>query len=244
MLFRSKNLKSEVAAVQTIIAAEESKYTPESWKKFYDAYQAAANASKDATEAELAALLTNLQTARKGLRLKETGQEQPVQAGESIVIDGVTYVVTDVTAKKAAVSGANKTSIKIPGSVSIKNETFAVTEISEKAFSGSRKLKKVVIGDQVTKIGRQAFYNCKNLSSVTIGAKVTTIGRQAFSRSAKLKAIVLKCKSFKKVDKTAFKKTASKGVKVQMPKGLSKSKRKKLLKKLQNAGLSKKAKMK
>lgn len=240
----SKNLKSEVAAVQAIIATEESKYTPESWKKFYDAYQAAANASKDATEAELAALLTNLQTARKGLKLKETGQEQPVQAGESIVIDGVTYVVTDVTAKKAAVLGANKTSIKIPGSVSIKNETFAVTEISEKAFSGSRKLKKVVIGDQVTTIGKQAFYNCKNLSSVTIGAKVTTIGKQAFSRSSKLKTIVLKCKTFKKVDKTAFKKTASKGVKVQMPKGLSKSKRKKLLKKLQNAGLSKKAKMK
>lgn len=46
------------------------------------------------------------------------------------------------------------------------------------------------------------------------------------------------------MDKTAFKKTAGKGVKVQMPKGLKKNKRQKLLKKLQAAGVSKKARMK
>ena len=250
----SKNLKAGIDAAKGIIAAEESKYTPESWKKFYDAYQEAVNAPENATESELAVLLKNLQTAQNELKAKEFKQDdpnqittpiqEPIQAGYSETVDGITYAVTDVAAKTAAVSGAAKANIVIPPSVTIKNETFTVTEISENAFKGSKTLKKVVIGANVTTIGKQAFANCKKLTSVTIGAKVTTIGKKAFYNSSKLKTIVLKCKSLKKVDKTAFKKTAAKGVKVQMPKGLKKNKRQSLLKKLQSAGVSKKAKMK
>lgn len=246
----SKNLKAGIDAAKGIIATEESKYTPETWKKFYDAYQAAVNAPENATESELAVLLKNLQTAQNELKMKGFRQDDPnpvpapIQAGYSETVDGITYTVTDVTAKTAAVSGAAKANITIPPSVTIKDQTFTVTEISANAFKGSKTLKKVVIGANVTTIGKQAFVNCKNLTSVTIGAKATTIGKKAFYNCSKLKTIVLKCKSFKKVDKTAFKKTAAKGVKVQMPKGLKKNKRQSLLKKLQSAGVSKKAKMK
>ena len=94
----------------------------------------------------------------------------------------------------------------------------------------------------MTSIGANAFSGCRKLTSVTIGKKVKTISKQAFFNCTRLKKIILKSKNIKP-HKTAFKKTAAK-ITVQMPKGLSKSKRQKLFRQLKAAGVNKKAKMK
>jgi len=90
--------------------------------------------------------------------------------------------------------------------------------IGKSSFSGCRALKTLTIGENVKKIDKQSFYNCKKLNKITIkSTKITSIGRKAF-------------------------KGTTSNVKVT----LSKKQKKKsaLKKKLQNAGISKKAKIK
>lgn len=232
----------------------QGQYTQASWSKFSNAYKKAADVSKDASLAVLEKLLSDLKLSQSALAVvkdepsKDDGsKEEPgkdeAKAGDSITANGVLYRVTDAGAKTAEAAGATKDNIKIENSVTIKNQSFTVTSIAKKAFFKS-KVKKATIGAQVTSIGDQAFSGCTKLSSVVIGAKVSKIGKQAFFNCKKLKTITLNCKNLKTVHKTAFKKTPSSKVTVKMPKGLNKSRSKKLFQKLKSAGISKKAKMK
>ena len=80
-----------------------------------------------------------------------------------------------------------KTSVTIPATIKIKGATYKVTEISTNAFKNSRKLKKVVIGQNIVKIGKNAFYGCKNLTSITIKSSRLTlknIGKNAFKNTS------------------------------------------------------------
>ena len=62
-----------------------------------------------------------------------------------------------------------------------------VTEIAPYAFSGNKKIKKVIIPDGVTSVGEYAFYVCeKNLEEVVLPDSVETIGEGAFSACLKL----------------------------------------------------------
>ena len=47
-------------------------------------------------------------------------------------------------------------------------------------YSQRKKIKKVVIENEVTSIGNYAFYGCSGLTSVTIPNSVTSIGNDAF----------------------------------------------------------------
>ena len=79
-----------------------------------------------------------------------------------------------------------KTSVTIPTTIKIKGATYKVTEISTNAFKNSRKLKKVVIGQNIVKIGKNAFYGCKKLTSITIKSSRLTlknIGKNAFKNT-------------------------------------------------------------
>ena len=79
-----------------------------------------------------------------------------------------------------------KTSVIIPTTIKIKGATYKVTEISTNAFKNSRKLKKVVIGQNIVKIGKNAFYGCKKLTSITIKSSRLTlknIGKNAFKNT-------------------------------------------------------------
>ena len=79
-----------------------------------------------------------------------------------------------------------KTSVTIPATIKIKGATYKVTEISTNAFKNSRKLKKVVIGQNIVKIGKNAFYGCKKLTSITIKSSRLTlknIGKNAFKNT-------------------------------------------------------------
>ena len=79
-----------------------------------------------------------------------------------------------------------KTSVTIPATIKIKGATYKVTEISTNAFKNSRKLKKVVIGQNIVRIGKNAFYGCKKLTSITIKSSRLTlknIGKNAFKNT-------------------------------------------------------------
>ena len=80
-----------------------------------------------------------------------------------------------------------KTSVIIPTTIKIKGATYKVTEISTNAFKNNRKLKKVVIGQNIVKIGKNAFYGCKKLTSITIKSSRLTlknIGKNAFKNTS------------------------------------------------------------
>ncbi|MEY8427459.1 exo-alpha-sialidase [Lachnospiraceae bacterium 46-15] len=226
------NLTAAVTNAQGIYASGSANYTPDTWKAFSDAYNAAVNAPADADLSALTALLTNLANAQNGLK-KITGSKpepnptpepQPVtKKGDKIPYKNVEYKVLDVDKKTVSAAKCKNTkaaSIAIPNTVKINGTDYKVIQIDAKAFNGCKKLKQITIGANVSSIGKQAFNGCKKLSKVT------------------LKGTVLKS-----IKTGAFKKTSVK-MTVKVPKKLKKAQRNALLKKMKKAGMSKKAKIK
>jgi len=144
-----------------------------------------------------------------------------VQKGSTWDINGLRYQVTN-TSENGTVSvtgpAAAKGSVVIKPTVQISGKTFAVTEISAKAFQKNRKLKKVTIGKNITKIGKSAFAGCQNLKSVRIlSGKLTAkkVGAKAFSKlSAKASVKVPKAKK-KAYRKFLYKKGLPKTAKIK-----------------------------
>ena len=91
---------------------------------------------------------------------------------------GSIYKITSSSSSSRTVTFVGnkvKASVTIPTSIKIKGVTYKVTEISASAFKNNRKLKKVVIGQNIVKIGKNAFYGCKNLTSITIKSSLLTL---------------------------------------------------------------------
>ena len=109
-------------------------------------------------------------------------------------------------------------SITIPATVYINGKTYKVTGISDYAFSGNKKLKKVKLGSNIRTIGKRAFRGCTMLKSVIIPDKVERIGAGAFEKCSKLKTVYVKSKVLKSVGSGAFKNLA-KGAKIKVPAG-------------------------
>ncbi len=237
-----EQLQAGINAWKTERETGESKYTPESFKVFSAAYDKALNAPADADADTLGQLLTDLQTAYSGL--KAATKKEELKVGDTVTVNGVIYKVTNAAGRTAEVAGGTSATITILSNVTIKDVNLTVTAVGEKAFLNSKTVKKVVIGSNVTSIGKEAFSGCRKLTSVTIGADVKSIEKKAFYNCKKLKKLILNCKNLKKVQKTAFKKTAASKVTVKMPKGLKEKQRKAMFNKLKKAGVSKKAKMK
>lgn len=124
----------------------------------------------------------------------ESEQGQPAQVGMDLKDGAVSYVVMK--------SGANPevqftktsaaSSVVVPNTVVVKGVTYKVTSIAANAFKGSKKLKKVVVGDNIVSIGRSAFQNCPKLKSVVLGINVKSIGKKVFAGDKKLKSITVK----------------------------------------------------
>ncbi len=131
--------------------------------------------------------------------------------------------------------------ITIPSAVSMDGVKFKVTDISDNAFNGCKKLKSVTIGKSVTTIGNKAFSKCTSLKKITIPAGVTKIGKKAFYGCKKLKSITIKTKKLKNksVGAQAFKGLHKKAV-IKVPKKQKKAYTKWLRKK----GITKKMKIK
>lgn len=118
---------------------------------------------------------------------------------EIISVDGNVICVEYVES-----ANPRATVIKIPATIKIEDGAVCkVTSISKCAFKNNRRLKKVVIGNNVTSIGTKAFSGCKNLTSVTIGKNVVVIGASAFSNCTKLTSLRIPAK-VAKIGSNAF----------------------------------------
>ncbi len=210
---RSK-LSQAVTEYKNIYEKEKSLYTTASWSAFETAYNNAKNPPENADLDKLNTLLTKLNEAKAKL-VKASGKTD-----DTITLNDVTYKILNESNNTAiAVACAKKDAAKITiaASVSMNNKSYTVVQIDAKAFSGCTKLKQVTIGQNVTTIGSQCFSGCKNL-----------------------KKVILKGTKLKTIKSDAFKKTSAK-MTVKVPKKLKAPQRKKLLKKMKKAGISKKA---
>ena len=136
-----------------------------------------------------------------------------VKKGNTYTVGNAIYKVTSVSAATVSYQkpkSKNVTSAEVPATVTIttgdKKQTFRVTKVSAKAFTGCRKLKKVTIGKNVMEIGEKAFFNDKMLSKITISSdKLKKVGKNAFKGIA-AKAVF----SCAKKNKKAYQKLLSK----------------------------------
>ena len=110
------------------------------------------------------------------------------------------YTITnaDTTGKgtvtlTAATNKTTVTSLTVPSTVKIGGKSFKVTAIGKKAFSGAKKLKKVVIGKYVTYIGQEAFSGNTALTTVSCSCtSLNYIRKKAFYGDKKLSSVTLK----------------------------------------------------
>ena len=119
--------------------------------------------------------------------------------GTTTTVKGVTYKVTKADAVNGTVSAVKlkatkKTKVTIQDTVKVGNYSFKVTTIGKNAFKNNKKLKSIVIGNNVKSIGSNAFSKASKLSSVTFkGTKIVKVGRNAFKgTSSKMKVTVSK----------------------------------------------------
>ena len=137
------------------------------------------------------------------------------------------YIITDDTQMEVQFTGLSKksaTSVEIPSTIKINEQEYKVTGVKANALNGNKKVKKLIIGENVKVIGKKAFYGCKNLKNITINTfslKAKTVGTAAF-KGLNAKAVVTvpenKLKAYKKILKSkglTGKKQAVKGRKIE-----------------------------
>ena len=127
----------------------------------------------------------NIKPAKKGTTLTVSSKKLKVRVTSSSK-KNPTVTITKFTDKKAK-------KLTIPATVKVKDVTYKVTAVSDKAFKGNKKLTTVTIGSNVTKIGKEAFSGCKNLKKITVTAgKLKTISKNAFKGINKKATITVK----------------------------------------------------
>lgn len=225
---------------------KKSSYTETSWNVFYDAYQKATGADKNANADTLNKLAQALANAIDSLKLKETVKTEetpkPAETGKPYTVGDYVYKITSLEKKTAEISGISKAGLKkakVGASVTILGVSYNITGISASAFKNNKTITGVVIGSNVEKIGNNAFSGCTKLASAQINsAKLKEIGSKSFYQCKKLAKITIKSKKLKSAGKNAFKGTAAKLV-IKVPK----SKYKSYVKKLSKKGQGKKARI-
>jgi uncharacterized protein YjdB len=138
--------------------------------------------------------------------------------GSVQTVSGAAYKVTKSTTDTKEVTytaptNKKKTSIKVPDTVNISGQIYKVTVIADKAFKNNSKLKSVTIGKNITKIGKEAFSGCKKLSKIIIkSTKLKTVGKNAIkgiNKKATIKVPKKQLTKYKKLfkSKTGYKKS-------------------------------------
>ena len=109
--------------------------------------------------------------------------------GKTFKAGNFTYKVTKAAKKSGkatvAVTGVKKSALKknsltVPATVKKSNFKYKVTSINSKAFSKTKKLKKVTLGKNVTTINKNAFAKCTKLTSLKANAKLKKVAKGAF----------------------------------------------------------------
>ena len=172
------------------------------------------------TEKQAASQITALDNAYKKLQ-KYVPPAPTLEEGDSITTGNVEYEVIDAAKRTVSATLASKkaTKVTIKDTVTINNIECTVVQIPDNAFkTGAKKLKSVTIGKNIVSIGKNAFNGCKKLNKITFNNSNVKFSKKAFSKTNS--KITVKVKGLKKSKRNAFKK------------------------KLTNAGMSKKVKIK
>ncbi len=105
--------------------------------------------------------------------------------GKIVTKANLMYKVTHSTLNKKTVkvSRMKKQTVKvvIPSTIRINGFSYRVTEIGKKAFLNQKKLRKVVLGNNIQKIGEKAFAGSKKLKNVIVKSKnMKAIGKDVW----------------------------------------------------------------
>lgn len=138
---------------------------------------------------------------------------------------GETYIKTDTKGNNKTVeyhqaSQSSPETVTVPEKITINGTTYTVTSVADNAFKNNKKIKKVIIGDNVKTIGANAFMGCSNLQTIVMGKNVTTIKSKAFYKCTALKSITLSSK-LKTIGNYAFYK-CTKLKKITIPSSVNK----------------------
>ena len=140
----------------------------------------------------------------------ESGQtNQKPKAKGTVITDEKSkaqYVVTSGTDEKPTVAYkkyiGKASKATVPQTITDDGIDYTVTSIAAGACKNNKKLKTIIIGQNVKTIGNKAFYGCKKLKKITIRSKVLTkVGKKAFkgiSKKAKINVPKTKKKQYKK----------------------------------------------
>lgn len=119
------------------------------------------------------------------------------------------------TVAVVGVKSKTKTTVTIEKTVKLYGSTYKIVQISDKAFKGYKKLKKITIGENVTKIGKYAFDGCGKLKRITIKSKkLTSVGKNALKGVNKDCRISVPRTKFSKYKKLFARKGQKKTVKI------------------------------
>lgn len=193
------------AKINQAAAYRESDYTAQSYSTLRTALEAARNVVNNAgaTLDQINAASAAIDSAVKNLQKAVVSEEKPVSyKGKTVKVGNYKFKITKHSdkAKEAAFVGVvkKKETVKIPATFKYKGIRFKVTSIRAKALSGNKKVKRLVIGNNVKIIGQRAFYGCRNLKTIVFnGKQVTKIQKGAFLK-IKANASVKVPKSVKK----------------------------------------------
>ncbi len=117
-----------------------------------------------------------------------------VAFGQEVNIKGLNYSINDTTRTACVVRQNWRTisgTVTIPSTILYEGNEYAVTSISEGAFTNCQGLKSVVIGNSVKTIGKRAFSHCTRFTSVTIPNSVENIDDFAFVNCTKLSNVTI-----------------------------------------------------
>lgn len=151
---------------------------------------------------------------REPEQIKESQvKEEPGQTSEKnygfseedglILYRNLCYERISDTQVRFAGPNKEKKKVVIPPKIVYKQKTYIVTQIADRAFYKSRKLKYVVLPESIKEIGKESFYGCKNLRNIKVkSAKLKKVGKRAFgkiSKKAVMKVPPGKTRKYKKL---------------------------------------------
>ena len=156
-------------------------------------------------------------TADKTNTTDKTGtKDTETKTVSTVTKGGGVYKLSGSTAVLTKPKKKNITKLTIPATVSANGKKYKVTAVSANACKGLKKLKTVTIGKNVTKIGKAAFSGDKKLKKIVIkSSKLRSVGKNAIKsihKKAVIKVPKAKLKKYKKLfsGKTGVKKKTMK----------------------------------
>jgi len=161
--------------------------------------------------ATTAGLRTYTCTECKSIKTETIAATGAPEAGTILkdTVTGLSYKIT-----KAGISNGEVELVKsvfenkklsIPPNVTFEGISYKVTSVADKAFKGNKKVKTVIICQNVRKIGKEAFRNCTSLKNITIKSTVLekkSVGKKAYEnihKKAKVKVPSQKKAEYKKM---------------------------------------------